>query len=255
MSIPAGDLTTTSYAILGLLAIRPFSTYELAQRMDRSLRRLWPRAQSKIYEEPKKLAAHGLARASREAVGRRPRAVYTITPKGRRALRAWLGRPGAPPSLEWEQLLKVFFAEQGSKADLIATLEDVRAWSRDERARHAEVARAYLAGEGPFQQRAATISLTGRFIFEFSEMIGAWAERSLAIARAWPEDIAAAPPDWSAMRAALAVAGEPLPQTRAGAGPRGASPTGPSPATRGRSAARARSAPAHTPRRSPARLR
>ena len=53
-------LTTTSYAILGLLAIKPWSTYELAQQMDRSLGRIWPRAQSKLYEEPKKLVARGL---------------------------------------------------------------------------------------------------------------------------------------------------------------------------------------------------
>src|ERR671938_339368 len=56
----ARGLTTTSYAILGLLAIQPWSTYELAQQMDRSLGRMWPRAQSKIYEEPKKLVAHAL---------------------------------------------------------------------------------------------------------------------------------------------------------------------------------------------------
>ena len=57
----ARGLTTTSYAILGLLAVRPWSTYELTRQMDRSLGRFWPRAESKLYEEPKKLAAQGLA--------------------------------------------------------------------------------------------------------------------------------------------------------------------------------------------------
>ncbi len=50
-------MTTTSYAILGLLAIRPWTTYELTQQMQRSLSRFWPRAESKLYEEPKKLVA------------------------------------------------------------------------------------------------------------------------------------------------------------------------------------------------------
>ena len=81
-------LTTTSYVILGHLALRDWSSYELAQQMKRSTRHFWPRAQSKIYEEPKKLAAHGLATATREFTGRRPRTVYAITPKGREALRA-----------------------------------------------------------------------------------------------------------------------------------------------------------------------
>ena len=41
-SVPA--MTTTSYAILGLLAVKPWTTHELVQQVDRSLRRLWPRA-------------------------------------------------------------------------------------------------------------------------------------------------------------------------------------------------------------------
>ena len=52
-------MSTTSYAILGLLAVKPWTTHELVQQVDRSLRRFWPRAQSKLYEEPKKLVDHG----------------------------------------------------------------------------------------------------------------------------------------------------------------------------------------------------
>src|ERR1041384_2116325 len=68
-----GQLTTTSHAVLGLLAIQPWSSYELTQQMDRSLGRIWPRATSKLYEEPKKLVEHGLARSSTEHNGRRTR--------------------------------------------------------------------------------------------------------------------------------------------------------------------------------------
>src|SRR3954470_18250166 len=106
VSTPRG-LTTTSYAILGLLAIQPWSTYELTRQMDRSLSRFWPRAQSKLYEEPRKLVAHGYAVATTERVGRRSRTVYAITPEGRAALTAWLRTPGGGPVLEFEQLLKV----------------------------------------------------------------------------------------------------------------------------------------------------
>ena len=66
-------LTTTSFAILGLLAVQPWSSYELTRQMDRSLGRIGPRAQSKLYEEPKKLVHHGLAGASAERVGLRGR--------------------------------------------------------------------------------------------------------------------------------------------------------------------------------------
>src|SRR5215467_5626294 len=98
-------LTTTSYAVLGLLAVKPWSSYELTKQMDRSLGRIWPRAVSKLYEEPKKLVAHGLARATAERRGQRHRTMYSITPRGRRALAAWLQQPGTGPVLEFEQLL------------------------------------------------------------------------------------------------------------------------------------------------------
>ena len=94
-SVPA--MTTTSYAILGLLTVKPWTTHELVQQVDRSLRRIWPHAQSKLYEEPKKLVAHGYARATDDPVDRRRRTRYTITAKGRRALAAWLREPGDGP--------------------------------------------------------------------------------------------------------------------------------------------------------------
>src|SRR5436190_14240332 len=111
----APALTPTSYAVLGLLAVKPWTTYELAQQMDRGLGRFWPRAESKLYEEPKKLVAHGLAKATTDMVGKRPRTIYTITAKGRRALADWVPTSGAGPVLEFEQLLKVFFAEHATK--------------------------------------------------------------------------------------------------------------------------------------------
>src|ERR1700751_3135599 len=95
MSSP--PLTTTSYAVLGLLAVRPWSSYELTQQMDRSLGRVWPRAVSKLYEEPKKLTAHGLARSAVQQNGQRTRTVYAITAEGRRALGEWVRPPRAGP--------------------------------------------------------------------------------------------------------------------------------------------------------------
>ena len=67
--------------------------------MERSLGRFWPRARSKLYEEPKKLVAHGLARASTESVGRRPQTRYSITAKGRRAMTEWV--PAPEPAPRW----------------------------------------------------------------------------------------------------------------------------------------------------------
>ncbi|HZA83005.1 MAG TPA: PadR family transcriptional regulator, partial [Actinomycetes bacterium] len=86
---PAG-LTTTSYAILAQLAVHPWSTYELARQRVRYFRYVWPRAESAIYREVKRLAAMELVAAKREYVGKRPRRVYSITEAGRQTLREWL---------------------------------------------------------------------------------------------------------------------------------------------------------------------
>jgi PadR family transcriptional regulator AphA len=197
MSRGDGDeLTTTSYAILGMLAIRPWTTYELATQMDRSLGRLWPRARSHLFNEPKRLAALGLASASLESHGRRPRTVYAITARGRRALRAWLATPGAGPVLEFEQLLKVFFADHGTKSDALTAIRCIGEWAREQTDVHARVARGYLAGTGPFPERLAVLSLTGRFLADFAEMVGVWADRCTRLVETWPEGIGDAEPDW-----------------------------------------------------------
>jgi PadR family transcriptional regulator AphA len=203
---PAPALTSTSYAILGLLAVKPWTTYELAQQMDRALGRFWPRAESKLYEEPKKLVARGLARASTEMVGRRRRTVYAITAKGRRALASWVPTPGAGPVLEFEQLLKVFFAEHGTKTDLLATLAGVREWSDERLGANIRVPQAYLEGTGPFPERLPWLILVGQFLVDFHLMVERWSAWASEIVQTWPDDVTAAPPDRKALEAQAAVA-------------------------------------------------
>jgi DNA-binding PadR family transcriptional regulator len=188
-------MTTTSFSILGLLAIRPWSTYELTRQMDRSLGRIWPRAQSKLYEEPKKLVAHGYARAATEQVGRRPRTVYSITPAGRAALADWLATPGAGPVLEFEQLLKVWFSEHGTKSDALASIAAAAAWARERNEENLVAARAYRAGEGPFQARAAQTMLAGAFLTDFYALVARWAEWAAGVVETWPDDPARAQAD------------------------------------------------------------
>jgi PadR family transcriptional regulator, regulatory protein AphA len=195
------DLTTTSYAILGLLAIRSWTTYELAQQMDRSLRHFWPRAASRIYEEPKRLVALGLAEARKEKVGRRPRTVYSITDDGRRLVGHWLAEPGAAPSIEFEALLKVFFAEHGRRADVVANIDAIRAWAGRQNAENVAFARLYTEQGGPFPERAAAITLTGKFLTDLADMVERWAAWASEVVEGWPDDPAEAEADWETLRA------------------------------------------------------
>ena len=192
MSSPR-PMTTTSYAILGLLAVKPWTTHELVLQVDKSMRRMWPRAQSKLYEEPKKLVAHGFARATDDSVGRRRRTRYTITAKGRRALAAWLQVPGEGPVLEFEQLLKISFADSGSKADIVANLEAARAWVLDQNEQNLATARAYREGRGAFPERAALNQLSGLFLTQFYAMVARWVVWASDIVEDWPDDVREAP--------------------------------------------------------------
>jgi PadR family transcriptional regulator, regulatory protein AphA len=188
MSQPPG-LTTTSYVILGHLALRSWSTYELAQQMKRSTRHYWPRTASKIYEEPKKLVAHALATATREYTGRRPRTVYTITEQGREALRRWLDEPGEMPLVEFEGAVKVLFAEQGTKEQLLATLRSIREQAERTREEHSDLARDLARTGGPFPDRLHVNSLVFKFTWEQTETVirwATWAEHEVA---SWPDNI------------------------------------------------------------------
>jgi DNA-binding PadR family transcriptional regulator len=174
--------------MLGLLALRRWSTYELAQQMRRSIHYYWPRAESHIYEEPKKLVAHGFATATREYAGRRPRTVYAITDEGREALRAWLGKPGGGPVIEFEGLVKVLFAEQAGKDELLSTLASIRAEAEQTRLHHAELAADLAETGGPFPDRLHVNTLVFKFMWDQTETVlrwVTWAEQEVA---AWPAD-------------------------------------------------------------------
>jgi DNA-binding PadR family transcriptional regulator len=170
-----GELNTTSFALLALLAVRPWTTYELARQAERSLGWFWPRATSVLYTEPKKLIAHGLATASRSSTGRRRRTVYTITEAGQKALRAWLDQPGQGASLEFEALVQVAFADRGSHAQLLRTLRSIREESEAHRAAARARIREYVDTGGPFPERMPVIALTGRLLLEHAELVARWA--------------------------------------------------------------------------------
>jgi DNA-binding PadR family transcriptional regulator len=197
-SAPA--MTTTSYAILGLLAVRPWTTHELVQQVDRSLRRIWPRAESKLYEEPKKLVAHGYARATDDPVGRRRRTRYTITAKGRRALAAWLKEPGEGPILECDQFLRIHFADSGTTADIVTNIEATRAWVLAQNEENLATARAYLDGTSAFPERAALNQLVGMFLTNFYVTVAEWVDWASRVVDGWPDDPTRAPFDAEAAR-------------------------------------------------------
>ncbi len=185
MSASTGELTTTSYAILGLLRVRPWSTYELAKQVQRSLGWFWPRAERKLYDEPKRLVAAGLASSEGEMTGARPRTVYGVTPSGRRALRQWLDEAPAPPTLEFEGMVKVFFADGGTLEQLRSTLAAI-AEAADARLAELEgKVEELTADDVPFAERLHLNALGLRFVLDHERSIAEWARWALEETAGW----------------------------------------------------------------------
>jgi hypothetical protein len=106
---------------------------------------------------------------------------------------------GTGPVLEFEELLKVFFADHGTKDDALAAVGHIRAWAEQQNAENIAVAHAYLAGTGPFPERAAVLAVVGRFMTDFADMAGAWAQWAASIIEEWPDEPRLAPPAWDAL--------------------------------------------------------
>jgi PadR family transcriptional regulator, regulatory protein AphA len=184
--VPRSRLSTTGLAILGLLAVRPFSAYELAQQIHRGLRYMQPASERNLYAEPKRLAAAGLVRMRREQLGRRSRTIYEITQAGRDALGRQLATPPTPPQLEFETLQRLIFADQGSKEDLLAALDATSEQVQQLLEDGLRQVRGYRADGGPFPQRLHLIVLYARFSTDFLLLLRDWVALARREAAGWP---------------------------------------------------------------------
>jgi DNA-binding PadR family transcriptional regulator len=152
-----GTLTTTSYALLGLLAFDQGSTsrgltgYELKQRADNTLRFYWVSpAMSQIYTELARLATAGAVAATvapapgdplpdaplpdpradgdspaGDAGTQRLTRRYRITPAGLRELRTWLNQPAPEfPVLKHPVALRLLMGHLMEPDRLVAMLDE-----------------------------------------------------------------------------------------------------------------------------------
>lgn len=121
-------LTPTSYTLLALLARRSWSAYELNKHMQNSvLRAYWPRTESHVYSEPKKLVKAGLVTCTEESGRGRGRTVYHITEAGRVSLAQWLADPTDSFAIQqFEAMVKFICADSGDPSSLRRNLSDIR---------------------------------------------------------------------------------------------------------------------------------
>jgi PadR family transcriptional regulator AphA len=181
------QLTTTSYAVLAQVAVHPWSTYELAQQRVRYFRYVWPRAESAIYREVKRLSAMSLLDGKKEHVGKRARTVYSITEKGREALREWLATPISPFAMDFEAMIRLFVAPLGTKEQIVTTLTQVRDDTREMLRFGGEVKQEFLEGIAVTQHQVYIRALAVDFFISLLRTVEAWAERTLAEIESWDD--------------------------------------------------------------------
>ena len=172
--------------------------------MRRNLRFFWPRAESRIYEEAKRLVDRGLAEAERSYVGRRPRTSYTITRDGTRALQRWLETPPRPTHLECEPLLRILFADLATTEQLHAAVDQIRADAEAILAIGKTVGAEYVAGTAPFQDQVHARAFVFDFLSNHARMLLAWVDRTEAELVRWPD----LPADERASRAVQSIRDE-----------------------------------------------
>ncbi|WP_199536954.1 PadR family transcriptional regulator [Spongiactinospora gelatinilytica] len=186
------NLTSSSYLVLGLIGLRgPSSSYQLKRAADRSIGYFWPFPHSQLYGEPRRLAEAGLLAESAESGGRRRR-TYSLTDKGREALREWLREPEADVyQIRDEAELKLFFSELGDESTVRRLAEARVAFHRG---RLAEFKRTMdrLGGIPDLEQRLAPLVLGVRVELASLAFWSDVLEGGLAAARARMGDLAEA---------------------------------------------------------------
>lgn len=119
------------YAILGFLAGRAMTGYDLKKLFDTSVSHFWPADQSQIYRTLTGLAERGWVTQEVIAQNDRPdRKVYHITPEGRANLRQWLMKELPVAPTRSASMIQVFFSAQLQDEDVIVMLERVAAHMR-----------------------------------------------------------------------------------------------------------------------------
>ncbi|MBV9800484.1 MAG: PadR family transcriptional regulator [Solirubrobacterales bacterium] len=135
------QLSPTAYVVLGLVSVRPRAGHELAAYAERSIGNFFPLTRSHIYSELDRLCRLSLLEATEVPQQRFPtKRVYAITADGEEVLREWLeDSPVGPDRQRNLFLVRLFFADRMSPAQLEAILGEYAAEARARRDRLADV--------------------------------------------------------------------------------------------------------------------
>jgi DNA-binding PadR family transcriptional regulator len=115
---------TTAYIILGLLAHKDSSGYDLKKEIDHMISRFWDVGYGQLYPTLKMLEKEGSITGAPTLSEKGPdRIVYAITDAGKQKLIDWLSLPNEKEYIRYEILLKLFFGNLSSPVITIKRIE------------------------------------------------------------------------------------------------------------------------------------
>jgi DNA-binding PadR family transcriptional regulator len=186
------------HALLGVLAARPMSGYELSQFFDSSTGWVWSAPHSQIYPLLAKMQADGVVVVENQIRGRRlNRKVYSLTPSGLDELTEWIGSIHLPGPSRDSMLVQALLFDMIDADLAVAVLEDFKSRqetiARDSRAHAARLAahdtpllRERLKSRPPEQHER--IAALKAHVFEGQAQVAEtrlrWAEKGIQILRA-----------------------------------------------------------------------
>ena len=163
-----------TWAVLGLVASKPRSGYDIKRIVDRTIRHFWAASYGQIYPELKRLEEAGWIEGDDVPNGGRARRVFRITDAGREALNGWFAGVETRIEARDESLLRLFFADLLPREFALGLLEGRREGYR----RMLEYLRGLDDGSGvpdpPF------IDLVYRWGLEYCEWGIEWCDRHLS---------------------------------------------------------------------------
>jgi DNA-binding PadR family transcriptional regulator len=120
------SLTPFSHVILVLVGEHGAGAHDLRRMAERGARVYWAAAPSQFYAEPKRLAELGYLDARSEPGRTHARTHYTLTERGREALRDWLATPAPFPRIQHEAAVRILAADLVDPAVLRDSLAGLR---------------------------------------------------------------------------------------------------------------------------------
>ncbi|WP_181806217.1 PadR family transcriptional regulator [Streptomyces shenzhenensis] len=135
-------------AVMAALLEGEASGYDLAKGFDATVANFWAATPQQLYRELERMEADGLVTARVVEQERRPnKRLFSLTPAGRDAVRAYTAEPPARPSVVRDELLvKVQCADAGDLDAVRAAVAERMEWATAKLARYERIRQRLLSG-------------------------------------------------------------------------------------------------------------